>query len=301
MISVIVLTYNQEQYITQTLDGILTQEIDVPFEIVIGNDASTDHTEDICKRYLAEYPDRIRLISNVINKGLVRNFIDVLKECRGNYIALCDGDDYWIDNHKLLKQWIYMQEHQQCVLVHSARKLLIKDKLISQPFIGVEVAENPLELFYNPYICVPSVMFRMNVVEGWLPEYERQATMHNWKMQDYPLWLYLGTKGAFAYMSEEQVVYRVLPVSLSREKDKQRKYNFYKSVLDVKCFFVKDYPQIIEDKGQYYRFQEMIFHTRKRMLLDYGWIAREQLDKLFTTPLRVWKYVICSKWKRRNT
>lgn len=299
MISVIVLTYNQEQYITQALDGILTQKIDVSFEIVIGNDASTDHTEDICKRYLAEYPDRIRLISNVTNKGLVRNFIDVLKECRGDYIALCDGDDYWIDNHKLLKQWIYMQDHPQCVLIHSSRKLLVGEELVSQPF--VENAENPIELFYNPYICVPTVMFRMSAVKDWLHVYEDLAERHKWKMQDYPLWLYLGTKGVFAYQKEEQVVYRVLPVSLSREKDKQRKYDFDKSVLSVKLLFSRYYSQMACKGGyEYYRFQEMVFHMRKRMLLDYGWMAREQLVKLICTPFSVWKYVISSKLKRRK-
>lgn len=299
MISVIVLTYNQEQYITQALDGILMQKIDVPFEIIIGNDASTDHTEDICKRYLAEYPDRIRLISNVTNKGLVRNFIDVLKECRGDFIALCDGDDYWIDNHKLLKQWSYMQENPQCVLVHSARKLLVGEELISQPF--VENAENPIELFYNPYICVPTVMFRMSAVKDWLHVYEDLAERHKWKMQDYPLWLYLGTKGVFAYQKEEQVVYRVLPVSLSREKDKQRKYDFDKSALDVRFLFSQYYSQIASKGGQqYYRFQEMVFHKRKRMLLDYGWIAKEQLLKLICTPFSVWKYVISNKLKRKK-
>lgn len=296
MVSIIVVTYNQENYIAKALDGILMQHVECEYEILIGDDCSTDGTGQICKAYSQEHPNIIRYIANKTNKGLVRNFIDLLKFCKGDYVALCDGDDYWIDPFKLKKQTSYMETHPECVLVHSAKKLLINGSLISQ----ARPARNdePIELFFNPYICVPTVMFRMCCVKKWLPHYELYANEFGWKMQDYPLWLYLGSQGTFAYIDEEQVVYRVLDGSLSREQNKKKKYEFDKSVLDIKLFFVPRYPQIFCDKIQNMRFQTMIFHMRKRMLLDYGWMAREQFCKLIHTPLIVLINVIRQKINR---
>lgn len=293
MVSVIVVTYNQQQYIAKALDGILMQQGAVEYEILVGDDCSTDGTQLICQAYAIEYPDKIRYIANETNKGLVQNFCDLLKLCRGDYVALCDGDDYWIDSSKLQKQIRYMEAHHECVLVHSAKKLLINGILVSQTRPARN--EDPCELFYNPYICVPTVMFRMRCIKGWLPYYERYANEFGWKMQDYPLWLYLGTHGTFAYIDEEQVVYRVLNGSLSREQNKKRKYAFDKSVLDIKLFFVNNYPQISCNDTQNLRFQTMVFHMRKRMLLDYGWTAREQFWKLISMPVRVWINVIRKK------
>ncbi len=294
MISIIVLTYNQEQYIAQTLDSILMQQVSEPYEILIGNDCSTDATEAIALRYQEQYPNCIRVITHATNKGLVGNFIAMVEECRGGYIALCDGDDYWIDPLKLQKQVDYLQEHDDCVLVHTGRKLLVGDEFISQPFLrhGTE----PSELFFHCYVCVPTVLMRAEPVRSYLPTYKVLYAQQQWRMQDYPLWLYFGTIGTFHYMPEEQVVYRVLQNTLSREKNRKRKYIFDKSVLDVKLYFVQYYPQfVVHGTAEWYRFQEMVFHARKRMLLDYKWIAREQVLPLVYTPLRVWMYMIRKK------
>ena len=97
MISVIVVTYNQENTIARTLDSILKQKDVQDLEIIIGEDHSSDNTRQICEMYALKYPSIIRLFSNSENKGIVRNYFDCLKECRGNYIADCAGDDFCID------------------------------------------------------------------------------------------------------------------------------------------------------------------------------------------------------------
>ena len=101
MISVVVVTYNQAATIGRTLDSILMQQCHVPFEIVIGEDCSTDDTRAICQNYAEKHPDIIRLICNERNKGIVDNYYDCLLTCRGKYIADCAGDDFWIDTQKL--------------------------------------------------------------------------------------------------------------------------------------------------------------------------------------------------------
>ena len=87
LISVIVCTYNQQDTIGRTLDSILSQECHLPFEIIIGEDCSTDNTLAICKQYGQKHPNVIRVIANPSNKGFVRNYFDCLRACKGKYIA----------------------------------------------------------------------------------------------------------------------------------------------------------------------------------------------------------------------
>ena len=117
MISVVVITYNQESTISRTLDSILMQQCHVPIEIVIGEDCSTDHTRAICERYVQKHPDIIRLICNQQNKGIVDNYFDCLLACRGKYIADCAGDDFWTDPQKLEKEVCVMEANNNVTMV----------------------------------------------------------------------------------------------------------------------------------------------------------------------------------------
>ena len=116
-ISVVVLTYNQETTISRTLDAILMQQCHVPFEIVIGEDCSTDNTRAICQAYAKKHPDIIRLFCNEQNKGIVDNYFDCLLACRGKYIADCAGDDFWTDPQKLEKEVQVMEAHEDVTMV----------------------------------------------------------------------------------------------------------------------------------------------------------------------------------------
>ena len=117
MISVVVITYNQEDTISRTLDSILMQQCHIPFEIIIGEDCSTDHTRAICQSYAEKHPDIIRLICNQQNKGIVDNYFDCLLACRGKYIADCAGDDFWTDPQKLEKEVSMMEAHDNVTMV----------------------------------------------------------------------------------------------------------------------------------------------------------------------------------------
>ena len=103
-VSVCVITYNQERYVIQAVEGALTQEADFDFEVVVGDDASSDGTPEILRDLQVRYPDRLRLILREKNIGPARNFLDVLGACRGEYVAILDGDDYWTSPEKLQKQ-----------------------------------------------------------------------------------------------------------------------------------------------------------------------------------------------------
>jgi glycosyltransferase involved in cell wall biosynthesis len=125
MVSVCVVTYNHVNYIKQCLDGILNQKIDFDVEILLGDDASTDGTREICVEYARKYPDKIKLFlhhreNNIKIGGKPTgrfNFLYNLYSAQGKYIALCDGDDYWTDAAKLQMQVVFLEnncEYEMC-------------------------------------------------------------------------------------------------------------------------------------------------------------------------------------------
>ncbi|WP_315817032.1 glycosyltransferase family 2 protein [Paraflavitalea speifideaquila] len=117
LISVCVVTYNHENYITQCLEGILMQQTNFPFEIVVGEDCSTDNTRAIIKHFEQQYPGIIKPIYHEHNVGAARNhFEHCFSKIQGRYIAICDGDDYWTDPGKLQKQVDFMEQNPACVL-----------------------------------------------------------------------------------------------------------------------------------------------------------------------------------------
>ena len=113
VVSVIVITYNHRPFIQQAIEGILNQKTEYPYEILIGDDASTDGTSDIVRQYAEEYPDLIHAVIHPQNIGSTRNAYSVLSIARGKYLATCEGDDYWIDSNKIQKQVDFLEKHPQ--------------------------------------------------------------------------------------------------------------------------------------------------------------------------------------------
>ena len=123
LVSVLVITYNQENYLRQALDSILMQKVNFSYEILIGDDHSKDKTPDILKEYSEKYPDIIRLYLRDKNLGASRNAYDLLMKCKGSYLAFCEGDDYWISPYKLQKQVDFLENHKE--YIGCAHKCLI--------------------------------------------------------------------------------------------------------------------------------------------------------------------------------
>src|SRR5690554_5452407 len=108
VVSICCITYNHEHYIEDALKGFLIQETDFPFEILIHDDASTDRTAEIIREYEARYPRLIKPIYQTENKysqGIKISPTYNFPRAKGEYIAMCEGDDYWIDEHKIKKQY----------------------------------------------------------------------------------------------------------------------------------------------------------------------------------------------------
>jgi glycosyltransferase involved in cell wall biosynthesis len=110
------ITYNHEKFIVQAISSILSQKTNYSFQIVIGEDFSTDNTRLICESYAEKYPDKIKLLPSLKNYGAVANFIRTLAACQGRYIALCEGDDYWIDDSKLQQQAGFLENNPEYII-----------------------------------------------------------------------------------------------------------------------------------------------------------------------------------------
>lgn len=121
-VSIVTTTHNQEAYVRQAFDSFVAQQTDFPVEVIVADDASTDTTPAIIREYAQRYPHLFRPIFRPRNLGLNLNLTGALSAARGEYVALCEGDDYWIDPQKLSKQVSYLDLHPEtAVCFHPVR------------------------------------------------------------------------------------------------------------------------------------------------------------------------------------
>ena len=127
LLSVLIISYNHEAYIEQTLDSVINQKTTFPFEIVIGDDASPDNTRAICLKYAEKYPNLVRVMPATQNLGVVPNYIRTLEACEGQFIAHLDGDDYWLDPLKLQKQIDRFRADPNLTMCYTSRQVFRED------------------------------------------------------------------------------------------------------------------------------------------------------------------------------
>ena len=134
------ITYNHENYIKQSIEGVLKQKVSFDLEIIIANDASTDGTHECIQEIIKNNPQvTFKYFNHSKNKGMIDNFLFALAACSGKYIALCEGDDYWIDHHKLQKQVEFLEAHPNYEMCFTNIEVVnsfgekVKEKLIVNP------------------------------------------------------------------------------------------------------------------------------------------------------------------------
>ena len=211
LVSICCLTYNHEAYIRDALEGFLKQKTDFGFEIVIYDDASTDRTADIIREYAARDPGRIRPMlqtENQYSRGITNpsgafNF----PRARGRYIAMCEGDDYWTDPHKLQRQVEYLESHPGCSLcIHSARILTVdgsRSDRRMRPYRGNKKILPEQIIDKSCGYATASMVFPSRLVRN-LPSYYTDCPVG-----DIPLQLLAAAEGYGYYMDRDMSVYRV--------------------------------------------------------------------------------------------
>lgn len=117
LLSVCFITYNHENYLNESLESVLNQKTNFNYEIIIGEDFSTDSTTEIVSQYKKKYPEKIRVITDEYNVGAQKNILRTLENCLGKYIATIEGDDYWTDPLKLQKQVDFLEKNEEFSMV----------------------------------------------------------------------------------------------------------------------------------------------------------------------------------------
>ncbi|MEE1279397.1 MAG: CDP-glycerol glycerophosphotransferase family protein [Oscillospiraceae bacterium] len=123
-VTVCCITYNHEDYIRQALDGFVMQKTNFKFKVFVGEDKGTDSTADIIREYAEKYPDIIVPFIRRKNMGAQTNLIDLCNHANSPYIAFCEGDDFWVDEYKLQKQFDYMQSHEDVRMCYTSTEIL---------------------------------------------------------------------------------------------------------------------------------------------------------------------------------
>lgn len=131
-VSVILLVYNHERYLKKAIDSILNQKVKFDYEIIISDDLSTDSSRSIILEYKKKYPKKIKLLLRDKNVGPTKNHYDLLKKCKGKYIAQLEGDDYWISDKKLQSQYEILESTNYIGVAHSNIVVNSKDEKIGE-------------------------------------------------------------------------------------------------------------------------------------------------------------------------
>ncbi|WP_324721942.1 glycosyltransferase family 2 protein [Salinimicrobium sp. HB62] len=180
LVSICVQTYQHVSYIKDCLEGVLKQKTNFPFEILVGEDDSTDGTRDICVEYAERYPDKIRLFlhhrqNNIYINGRPTgrfNFIYNMSSARGKFIAFCEGDDYWVDPLKLQKQVDCLENNEDLVLNFHEAKIINNNETIQDCYVNPSLRGvlNNRRLKEGPYILPLTLCFR-NVIKDFPEEF----------------------------------------------------------------------------------------------------------------------------------
>jgi glycosyltransferase involved in cell wall biosynthesis len=254
-LSVVTTTYNQERYIAQAVESALAQKTSFDYEIVIGEDDSTDRTREIISELAEKYPEKIRLLFNDPDdaasdraRGLSgkRNFARTLQSCESEYIALLDGDDYWTDHEKLQKQVDFLETNRNCVICFHNVLAFYEDSgepshlMCSPDQQPISSLEDVLQENFMP-AC--SVVFR-NHLYGELPVWFYSSELHDW-----PLHVMNARHGDIGYLDETMANYRVLEKALwSGRSYEQRVLVIAKLLVNLNHYLGFQYEELIQDR-----------------------------------------------------
>lgn len=201
MVSVSMITYNHEKFIAEAIEGVVMQKTDFPFELVIGEDCSTDQTRSICIAYQKKYPDIIRLRLPETNQGMMLNWINNISSGKGKYIALCDGDDYWSDPYKLQKQFDFMEANPDYALCSHATHTLMCGVLDENVDIEKDTLTTEDLIKKDWALLTASLFFRKDA-------HKTPDWYYTVKNGDYALQLIVSLSGKIKFLPEYMAVYR---------------------------------------------------------------------------------------------
>lgn len=219
MVSICCAVYNHLPYLKQAIDGFLAQKTTFDYEIIISDDVSTDGSRELLREYQKKFPEKIRVLfqeKNQYSKGKKIIFDILIPEARGKYIAICEGDDYWVDPNKLQKQFDIMERETSCVFcVHKVQDVNADGELLGNMYPpeempeGLIVQQDFIRMLFAPsryWFHTSSFFLRASEVkrfDGIYPAFIKQSGVG-----DVPLTWLLANCGDVYYIDSEMSCYR---------------------------------------------------------------------------------------------
>jgi len=274
------ITYNHAPFIAEAIEGVLQQKTNFPFELIIGEDCSTDGTREIVFEYQKKYPDIIRVITSDKNVGAKQNGLRTLKAGRGKYIAFCEGDDYWHHPLKIQKQADYLEKHPECGLVYSSydvyhvkTKRKIKDFIKHRKRIMPEFPSisDMVEGKGVPLTC--TVMARRTICEEISEADPYLHKSDHFLMGDTQLWAEIASKSRLHYIPESLATHNITEESATRSKDDGKVLRFEKSGAELQLYLCNklNLSQRLKDKYEISLYEcslRLAIHERNKELAD---------------------------------
>lgn len=240
LVSIIVITYNQERCLAKTLDAILSQKCSFEYEIIVSDDCSTDKTRDVISSFSIEHQCIIPIF-NEKNLGLVGNYIQAISKVRGKYVAMCDGDDVWTDPQKLQKQIDVMEENPDVGLVYT--DVVIDSIVTNERYIRhCQDPEDDLfsQLLKGNFITISTACFRTELLqyvdfgvfcsEGFI-------------MQDYPMWLSMCHYTRFHHIPEPMVSYLIDHKVVNSDEVSLHACRFDENTTKIRLYYLQKFPE----------------------------------------------------------
>ncbi|MGH8040548.1 MAG: glycosyltransferase family 2 protein [Rudaea sp.] len=249
LVSVLMITYNHAEYLAEAIEGVVSQKCGFPFELIIGEDASTDDTRQIALDWQQRYPEIIRVVYSPSNVGMNANARRVFAKARGKYLAFCEGDDYWCAADKLARQVELIEADPGVAIVHAdwirmrwrdGAWYLNPGGSVHQR-VSLRLLQGDLfSTWHFPKILrTCTVLLRRQTVQQLL---DSGLARRDYKFGDSVKSVFAVAQGLVAYVPEIVAVYRVSPNSALRSGAAAR-VAFYKSSLefdtDARAFFAQ--------------------------------------------------------------
>ncbi len=294
VVSVHMITYNHEPYIRQAIEGVVMQKTDFEFELVIGEDCSTDKTREICFEYQKKYPDKIRVLwwhENVSKLG--GNGGRVTARCRGDFIAFCEGDDYWIDPLKLQRQYDVFCAHDNVSICFTGGDIYWtvrkefrewnSDRTLPHGVIaGHEFAKwlvfgRLIGARWHPVtLLTASVMFRKTAYNEAVSKFD----ILKWQMAlgDLQVFLALSLEGDAYCLPERTSVYRQVASGAMQT----RGMRVVRDAVLVKVFFLHYMPSV-DSLAYSSTYRRALLHRYLARLKDLRYIQRQRYMSLAKT------------------
>ena len=248
-ISVAVITYNQQDTISQTLDSILMQKGDFDLELVIGEDCSTDNTLSICREFAQRYPGKVKLLSGPENLGITANYFRTLKACTGEYIADIAGDDFYIDDHAFEKQMRYMEMHPNVGIMGSnGYKYFVRQdrKELGLNPVVTEQTDRAKDFYFSSdykggvYFKPVGMMIRRDMLK--YIDFDEIVRRHL-PVEDYPIQAIWSQRTHFACLPDLLVTYRIYKESATFVPFDHPKYlSYHKGLADTRRYLNELFP-----------------------------------------------------------